>query len=69
VVVRKGLNYTNPVRTAQETLRLRYKVQPVNAVCCETRTEHTDTLYRQNAELKQLVHIITAGQENKQLET
>jgi hypothetical protein len=24
--------YINPVRTSQETLRLRYKAQPVNAV-------------------------------------
>jgi hypothetical protein len=38
------------------TLRLRYKPQPVNvvretvAVYCENHTEHTDTLCGQNAE-------------------
>jgi hypothetical protein len=26
------LGYINPVRTSQETLRLRYRVQPVNAM-------------------------------------
>jgi hypothetical protein len=31
------------------TLRLRYRAQPVNALYCENRTEHTDTLCGQNA--------------------
>jgi hypothetical protein len=26
------------------TLHLRYRDQPVNAVCCENHTEHTDTV-------------------------
>jgi hypothetical protein len=32
------------------TLRLRYKAQPVNAVYCENHMEQTDTLCGQNAE-------------------
>jgi hypothetical protein len=32
------------------TLRLRYKAQPVNAAYCENHTEHTHTLIGQNAE-------------------
>jgi hypothetical protein len=41
--------YMNSVPTSQETLHLRYKDQPINAVYCENRTEHTDTLCGQNA--------------------
>jgi hypothetical protein len=33
-----------------KTLRHRYTPQPVNAVCCETHTEHTDTLCGQDTE-------------------
>jgi hypothetical protein len=43
-------NIYNSVRTSQETLRLRYRAQPVNAVYCENHTEHTNTLCGQNAE-------------------
>jgi hypothetical protein len=38
------------VRTSQETLRHRYKAQPVKAVYCENHMERTNTLRGQNAE-------------------
>jgi hypothetical protein len=34
------------------TLRLRYTDKPVNAVYCENRTEHTNTLCGQNIKLQ-----------------
>jgi hypothetical protein len=42
--------FNKPVRVTGNTLLHRYKAHPVNAVYCENRTEHTDTLCRQNAE-------------------
>jgi hypothetical protein len=48
-------------RIIRNTLHLYYGAQSVNAVretvavYCENHTEHTDTLCRQNAELKQEV--------------
>jgi hypothetical protein len=47
--------YTNSVRTSQETSRLHYKAQPVNAVwgnnrcLLENHREHTNALCGQNA--------------------
>jgi hypothetical protein len=57
------------VRTSQETSRLCYRAQPVNAVwgngrCfCENRTENTDTLCGQSA--PQRKHHISATEPNR----
>jgi hypothetical protein len=49
---------------AGNTLRLRYKHQPVNAVYCENHMEHTNTLSGQNAQfamLTMIVYIVAIG--------
>jgi hypothetical protein len=61
-------NNKDPVRTSQETHyvtatkphRLMLFRETV-AVYCENHTEHRDTLCGQNAELMQVVYIVTTG--------
>jgi hypothetical protein len=61
---------TDTARTSQETLKLRYRTRPVNAVgetvavCCENRTVHRNTLCVDNASyLRQMIQLATAGLE------
>jgi hypothetical protein len=62
--------FKDPVRTAQQTLRLGYKTsqlmlyREIMAVCSEIHTKHINTVCGQNVELlnvKLAVHMVTTG--------